>query len=502
MKPYIKYHYWLTNIINRWKFSRSPHPSPLLAEREQNPLQQRASLILNVFSRTIMIKYHKQSSLVAGLLMSCLTVFSQSGNHSGITALLNKEYAGLVDLYRYLHANPELSLQEKETAARMAKELEHAGFEVTTGVGGYGVVGVLHNGPGKVVLVRTDMDALPTAEKTNVPYASRIQAKDEKGNPVPVMHACGHDMHMAVWTGVARIISQLKSNWSGTVVFIAQPAEETGLGALHMIEDGLFTRFPEPDYALALHVNSAVEAGKIGFCPGYSLANIDNLDITVKGKGGHGASPYTTVDPIMIASKLVLAFQDIVGREVPAVEPAVISVGAIHGGTSGNTIPDQVKMQVSVRSLNPVIQQELIGSIKRTCEGIAYSCGAKPENYPVVEIIKPGLPAVFNDIKLSENLSVHLKTVLGDKNVLLLGPEMFGEDFSRYGSTSAHIPSVLYSVGAVRSEDMKAEAEGRIKLPSTHSSLFIPDTEPALKTGVVSMSSAILYLLNNDHKKH
>ncbi len=447
------------------------------------------------------IKYYRKYCIAACMVMSCMTVFSQAGNHSGIISLLNKEYEGLVDLYEHLHANPELSLQEKETAARMAKELERAGFAVTTGVGGYGVVGILRNGPGRVILVRTDMDALPIAEQTKVSYASKVQAKDENGNPVRVMHACGHDMHMTVWVGVARIISQLKSTWKGSVIFIAQPAEEPGLGALNMIEDGLFTRFPVPDYALALHVNSGVEAGKVGFCPGYSLANIDNLDITVKGKGGHGASPHTTVDPIMIASKLVPAFQDIVGREVPAMEPAVISVGTIHGGTSGNIIPDQVKMQVSVRSLNPGVQQKLIESIKRTCEGIAHSCGAKPEDYPVVEVIKPGLPAVFNDIKLSENLSAHLKTLLGDENVLLLGPEMFGEDFSRYGSMKVPIPSVLYSLGAVRTEDMKAEAEGRLILPSTHSPFFIPDTEPALKTGVISMSSAILYLLNGGHKK-
>ena len=441
-------------------------------------------------------------SMVVYLLLSCLTGFSQKGEHATITALLDKEYNGLVDLYRQLHANPELSLQEKETSGRMAKALKDAGFEVTGGVGGYGVVGVLRNGPGKVVLIRTDMDALPVAEKTNVPYASSVQAKDEKGNVVPVMHACGHDMHMAVWAGVARIVSQLKNNWKGTVVFIAQPAEEPGVGALNMIEDGLFTRFPKPDYALALHVNAAVEAGKVGFCPGYSLANIDNLDITVKGKGGHGASPHTTVDPVMIASKLVLAFQDIVGREVPAVEPAVISVGSVHGGTNGNTIPDQVKLQVSVRSLNPAIQQKLIESIKRTCEGIAYSCGAKPEDYPVVEIIKPGLPAVFNDMALCDKLSAQLKTVLGNDNVLLLGPEMFGEDFSRYGSTNAHVPAVLYSIGAVRKEDMKAEAEGKLKLSSTHSPFFIPDTEPTLKTGVLSMASCILYLLHNEQKKH
>lgn len=446
-------------------------------------------------------KYHLRNSLVAALLMICAPVFSQPEHQVRITSLLHKEYAGLADLYRHLHANPELSLQEKETADRMAKELGAAGFEVTTGVGGYGVVGILRNGPGKVIMVRTDMDALPITEKTNVPYASKVRATDEKGNPVSVMHACGHDMHMVVWTGVARILSKLKNTWNGTLMFIAQPAEEPGLGALRMIEDGLFTRFPRPDYALALHVNAAVEAGKIGFCPGYSLASIDNLDITVKGKGGHGASPHTTVDPIMIASKLVPAFQDIIGREVPAVEPAVISVGTIHGGTSGNSIPDQVKMQVSVRSLNPDIQRKLIESIKRTCEGIAHACGAKPEDYPVVEVIAPGLPAVFNDITLSEKLSAHLKTVLGDEKVLLLGPEMFGEDFSRYGSTQASVPSVLYSVGAVRTEDMKAAAADKIKLPSTHSPFFIPDTQPTLETGVVSMSSAILYLLNQEKRK-
>lgn len=436
------------------------------------------------------------------LLLVSVMAFSQSVNNARLNILLEKEYGDLLALYQYLHANPELSLQEKQTAERMAKELKNAGFEVTAGLGGYGVAGILRNGPGKTILVRTDMDALPLAEKTGISYASAITAKDEAGKNVSVMHACGHDMHMAVWTGVARIIAQLKNTWKGTVVFIAQPAEETGVGALNMIENGLFSKFPVPDYLLALHVNSAVETGKIGFCPGYSLANIDLLDITVKGKGGHSASPYTTIDPIMIASKLVLAFQDIVAREVPAVQPAVISVGSIHGGTTGNIIPAEVKMEVSVRALDDNIHKKLLAAIQRTCEGIAASCGVAPADYPTIHTRKPGSPAVYNDPSLCNNLSNQLKRILGDSNVLLLGPEMFGEDFGRYSrTTDSRIPSVLYSLGAVRSEDMRAAESGKLVLPSTHSPLFIPDTEPTLKTGVVSMTSTILYLLGNNQKK-
>lgn len=445
--------------------------------------------------------YGIQSVITMLLILAGLNVFSQAVDRKKIDKLLEKEYENLVALYQYLHANPELSLQEKETAARMAKELKAAGFDVTTDFGGHGVVGVLKNGPGKVILVRTDMDALPLAEKTNVTYTSNAMAKDEAGKEVPVMHACGHDMHMTVWTGAARIIAQLKNAWKGTVVFIAQPAEETGVGALSMIDAGLFSKFPRPDYLLALHVNSAVETGKIGFCPGYSLANIDMLDITVKGKGGHSASPHTTIDPIMIASKLVLAFQDIVAREVPAVQPAVISVGSIHGGATGNIIPAEVKMEVSVRALNDDIHRKLIESIKRTCEGIASSCGVPPADYPTINIRKHGSPAVYNDPALCDNLSNHLTTVLGNDNVLLLGPEMFGEDFGRYSRAIGKTPSVLYSLGAVRSEDARAAEAGKLILHSTHSPLFIPDTEPTLKTGVLTMSAAILHLLNSHHKK-
>lgn len=434
-------------------------------------------------------------------LLLYLQGMAQNKKYAEITGIVDKEYASLVTLYRRLHSSPELSGQEKETALLMAKELKNAGFEVAEGIGGYGLAGIIKNGEGPVVLVRTDMDALPLEEKTNVDYASKVTAKDNAGNDVSVMHACGHDIHMAVWTGVARVLSQLKNSWKGTVIFIAQPAEETGLGALSMIEGGLFKQFPIPDYALALHVNSAVEAGKIGFCPGYSLANIDMIDITVKGRGGHSASPHTTIDPVVIASKLVLAFQDIISREIPAIQPAVISVGSIHGGTTGNIIPGQVNLELSIRSLDDDIHQQLIQKIKRTCEGIAFASGVLPEDYPVVEIRKPGSPAVYNDPDLSEHLSAYLKTVLGNENVLKLGPEMYGEDFSRYGRMEVHVPSVLYSIGAVSKEDMRAADAGSIRLPSTHSPLFIPDTAPALKTGVLSMSSAVLFLLNEKKEK-
>lgn len=434
-------------------------------------------------------------------LLLNMRAMAQSPRHTRLSLLVNKEYDELIALYQQLHAHPELSLQENETAKRMAAELERVGCQVTTGIGGNGVAGVLRNGKGPVIWVRTDMDALPIAEKTNVAYASKVMAINKDGKNVPVMHACGHDMHMSVWTGVARIIAQLKDQWKGTVVFIAQPAEEVGLGALQMIEDGLFSKMPAPDFLLALHVNSAVEAGKIGFCPAYSLANIDLLDITVKGKGGHSASPYTTIDPVLMASKMVVAFHDIITREVPAVQPAVISVGALHGGTNGNIIPSEVKMEVSVRALDDNIHKKLLASIKRTCEGIAMASGVAPADYPLVETRKPGSEAVYNDPALCANLADYLKTVVGNDNVLLLGPEMFGEDFSRYGRYKPGVPSVLYSLGAVKKEDMLQSQAGQFVLPSTHSPFFIPDTEITLKTGILSMSSAILHLLISSVKK-
>ena len=264
----------------------------------------------------------------------------------------------LVELYQHLHQNPELSLQEEKTAARMAEELRAIGAKVTTGIGGHGVVGVLENGPGKVLMLRADMDALPVVEETGLPYASKVRAKDPRGATVPVMHACGHDMHMTNLVGVARYLAAHRDRWSGTVVFLFQPAEELGGGAEAMIDDGLFDRFPRPDFAVALarRVRNA-DRPVSATCPGYALANVDSIDITVKGRGGHGAYPETTIDPIVIAAKLVLDLQTIVSREMKPTEPAVITVGSIHGGTKHNIIPDECRLQLTVRSYSPEVRR-------------------------------------------------------------------------------------------------------------------------------------------------
>lgn len=412
-----------------------------------------------------------------------------------IVTLVNKEYDSLEKLYKRLHSHPELSFQENQTSGLLADELKKLGYAVTTHVGGYGVVGVLLNGPGPVVMIRTDMDALPIKENTQAEFASNYKTKEESGREVNVMHACGHDMHMAVWTGVARVIAQRKKDWKGTVVFIGQPAEEKGAGARSMIAEGLFTKFPRPDYALALHVNSALESGKVGICPGYVLANIDVADVTIKGKGGHGAVPQLTIDPIVMASKIIMGFQTIVSREIAPQSPALITVGSIHGGTNGNTIPDEVKLEVSIRSFDEQVQHQLIEKIKKTCDGIAYASGLEKENYPVVKIRDEFSPAVYNDPVLSEKISAHFSTLLGKENVVKLGPEMFGEDFGWYGREKPLIPTLIYSLGSVNPAKMADAKKSGAMIPSTHSSTYIPDWEPALKIGVTSMSSAVLYLL-------
>lgn len=441
------------------------------------------------------MKKHLLTGLLATLLLGSDTAFSQTTESRKIAAIVQQEYRELFDLYRHIHANPELAQQEKNTAALMAAELKKAGFTVTENVGGYGVVGIMKNGPGPTIMVRTDMDALPIREQTGVPYASTATQTGATGEQIPLMHACGHDMHMAVWTGVARVLSQMKTNWSGTVMLIAQPAEETGTGARAMLDDGLFSRFPVPDYALALHVNSSLETGKVGYVPGYSLANIDMIDITVKGKGGHGAMPHSAIDPVVLASRLVMDFQTIVSRVISPMEPAVVTVGSIHGGTTGNTIPTEVKMELAVRSLNDEVQQQIIEHIRKICKGVAESAGLSGNELPSIVINPGGSPSVYNDPQLSEKLAAHFTTVIGKENVIRLNPEMYGEDFGRYGRTGVPVPILLYSLGVVPKEKMEAAMREKKPLPSTHSPLFIPETTTAMQTGVLTMSSAVMHLL-------
>ncbi|MCH5378168.1 MAG: amidohydrolase [Planctomycetes bacterium] len=394
----------------------------------------------------------------------------------------------LVALYRDLHAHPELSFQEKETAARMARELADAGAEVTPGVGGHGVVAILKNGQGSTVMVRADMDALPITEQTGLAFASTVKVPSDSGSEVGVMHACGHDVHMTGLIGVARYLAANKDRWQGTVLLIAQPAEERGSGAKAMLDDGLFERFPKPDFALALHVDPSLPTGTVGCRGGYIMANVDSVDVTVHGKGGHGAHPHTTIDPIVQAAQLVMALQTIVSREIDPVEPAVITVGSIHGGTKHNIIGDSCHLQITVRCYSDQVREQLLSAIERKARGVAIGAGA-PQ--PTVEVSE-GTPALNNDDELTGRLIQVFRRTLGPDHVVITEPAMVGEDFSRYGR--AGVPIVMFRLGAIDAERLQRYRQLGQSV-SLHSPLFYPDVESTLITGVTAMSSAVLDLL-------
>jgi hippurate hydrolase len=410
-----------------------------------------------------------------------------------VKRLVDAEYPSLEALYKHLHTHPELSLHEAQTSARLVRELKDIGFEVHEKVGGHGVVGILRNGQGPTVLVRTDMDALPVIEQTGVPYASTVRIRDKSGQEVGVMHACGHDLHMTSWTGTARVLAKLKDRWQGTLVFIGQPAEEIGAGARLMLEAGLFKEFPKPDYALALHCDSSRPHGTIAYSEGLALANVDSVDIVVKGKSGHGAAPHTTIDPIVIAARIVLDLQTLVSRETNPLDPAVVTVGSIHGGSKHNIIPAEVKLQLTVRSTKDEVRKHLLDGIKRIAEGAAKSAGA-----PAPEVtVDPNefTPAMVNDVNLGRKTIGLLKEVLGADKVAERPPVMGGEDFSRYGR--AGVPIFLYFLGTQPPEKVAEYAKAGRPLPSLHSDLFYPIPEPTIKTGVLTMSMAVLNLVGN-----
>lgn len=417
---------------------------------------------------------------------------SLSDRTAAITKKLDAELSDLESLYKHLHSHPELSLQERQTAARMAKELSALGFEVTSGVGGTGVVGLLKNGPGPTVLVRTDLDALPVTEQTKRPYASTVKVRDKAGNEVGVMHACGHDMHMTCWVGTARVLASVKDAWKGTLMFIGQPAEEIGSGARMMLDDGLFKRFPKPDFALALHCDSRLQAGKIAFTEGLALANVDSVDILVRGRGGHGSAPHTTVDPIVVASRIVLDLQTIVSRETNPLDPCVVTVGSIHGGTKHNIIPNECKLQITVRTTKDDVRKHTLEAIERIAKAAAAAARA-PE--PEVRVDPNEFtPSLANDRALTRRTVGMFRQVLGDEKVEERPPVMGGEDFSRYGR--AGVPIFMYWLGTIP-EDRWAAAhrEGATPLPSLHSDLFWPEPQPSIRTGVLSMSHAVLNLV-------
>ena len=439
-------------------------------------------------------------SLVFLVLAFCPTLFSQSRNASSkpneaVRRHLAQAYAELEKLYLHLHQNPELSFHEEKSAARLTEELRACGFEVTTNVGGHGIVGVMKNGTGPTVMVRADMDALPVEENTGLAYASKMRVKDDAGKEVGVMHACGHDVHMAVFAGTAAVLAQMKAQWQGTLVFLGQPAEERGGGARKMLADDLYTRFPTPDYALALHVNAGLEAGKIAHCAGYALANVNSVDITIRGVGGHGAYPHTTKDPIVLAAQTVLALQTIVSRETKPLEPAVVTVGSIHGGTKHNIISDEVKMELTLRSYSDEVRDHTIVAIRRIVNGLAQAAGVPNDRMPIVHVADEFTPSTYNDPQLVQRLVPAFEAALGKDNVIASEPVMGGEDFGEYGRTSDKVPICIFWLGVIAPEKVAASRASGTTLPSLHSSQFAPQYEPSIKTGVQAMSAAVLELM-------
>jgi hippurate hydrolase len=408
---------------------------------------------------------------------------------------LETDYPLLEALYRDLHARPELSLQEAATSARLAAELRAAGCDVTENFGGHGVVAVLKNGPGPTLLIRSDMDALPVREETGLAFASTVRVKDAAGNDVPVMHACGHDLHMTILTGTARELAALKERWSGTAIFIGQPAEEIGAGAKAMLDAGLYSKFGVPDFAVALHDSATLPVGTLGTVEGFIMASVDSVDIAVRGVGGHGAAPQATKDPVVLAARIVLALQTIVSRELKPTDPAVVTVGSIHGGTKHNIVPDEVKLQLTVRSFSDEVRTHILDSIRRICRGEAIAAGVPEDRMPVVTVEDERTPSTYNDPALTRRVHATLAATFGAAAVKTLEPETIGEDFSRYGRTPEHVPICLFRLGAVAPEKIAESERTGVSLPSLHSSKFAPVAEPAIRTGVKAMTSVALDLL-------
>jgi hippurate hydrolase len=420
--------------------------------------------------------------VLVGLLAMPAVLAAQAAPMKAIQGELDRIYPALDALYLDLHQHPELSGQEVKTAVKMADQMRKAGFEVTTDVGGTGVVGVLRNGQGPTLLLRTELDALPVQEKTGLAYASQ-----EPG----VMHACGHDLHMTTLTGAASVLNRLRDRWRGTLVLVAQPAEETVGGARAMIADGLFTRFPRPDFALAIHDSGSVPAGRIAWVEGYAYANVDSVDITLFGKGGHGAAPHTTVDPIVLAARTILALQTLIAREKDPMEPGVITVGSIHAGNKHNIIPDEARLQLTVRSYAPAVRKQLLDGIVRIVKAEA-TAGHSPRE-PLIAFSE-GQDALYNDPAFTRRLVAAIGKGLGPDNVVAGKAVMGAEDFGEFGK-AAGIPSAMLSLGAVEPVRFKAALASGEALPSPHSPLFAPDRERSIRTGAEALILAALEVL-------
>lgn len=407
-----------------------------------------------------------------------------------------KEMPSLMALYRDLHASPEVSMAEVKTAAKLAAEARKAGFTVTEKVGGTGVVAVMKNGDGPVILIRADMDGLPVTEETGLPFASKIRTKTPEGVESGVMHACAHDTHMTAWVGTLRNLAAMKDQWKGTLVMIAQPGEESSAGALAMLNDGLYTRFPKPNYAIAFHNSAALPAGTIGIRSGPTFASVDSVDIVVKGVGGHGAYPATTRDPIVLGSRIVSALQTLVSREVDPLDSAVVTVGSFQGGTRHNIIPEQALLLLTVRSYTPEVRKLLLDGIARIAKGEAIAAGVPEDRMPLVTVREPFTPAAISTDAYAGQLKTLFTARFGANRVQDIAPTMAGEDFGRYHIADPSIQSVIYWVGGVPKDKWDAaQAAGGKGLPSLHSSKWAPDAESVIGTAAEAMTAAALDVL-------
>jgi amidohydrolase len=412
---------------------------------------------------------------------------------SGFGAQVESVYPSVEALYIDLHRNPELSMNEHETARKLADRVRALGYEVTTGVGGTGVVALLRNGPGPTVMLRTEMDALPVLEKTGLPFASTVVVRNAAGQNVPVMHACGHDLHMSAWYGTARLMADNRKAWSGTLMLVGQPAEETVEGAAAMLKDGLFTRFPKPDYALSMHDDPIVTLGQIGYHAGHFRASVDSVNITILGRGGHGSAPQDVRDPVVIAARIVLALQTLVSRENDPFDPVVLTVGSIHGGTRPNIIPDEVRLELTVRAMKEEVRRRVLASIAREVKGEAMAAGADKE--PLVEVVE-SVPPVYNDLELTGLAVAALQRALGGRNVIDMGQRMAGDDFTYYGL--AGVKTLVLHVGAVPLVRQEAARKSGIPVPVPHSPLWAPDYKPALRVAMTAQSAILIDLLQRE----
>ncbi|MEP6707877.1 MAG: amidohydrolase, partial [Pyrinomonadaceae bacterium] len=440
-----------------------------------------------------------------GILLVILSTATTAGVNAqqSLDAMINRDLASLVATYKSLHAAPELSHHEERTSVFFASQLRSLGYTVTEHIGkyehpewtGYGVAAVMKNGAGPTVLIRTELDALPVDEKTGLPYASKVKTKNDAGQDVSVMHACGHDIHITNMLGTAKMLSELKNEWRGTLIILGQPAEETIDGARAVLRDGLYDKVPKPDYTIALHDSSELAAGTVGYTPGYALASSTSVDIKIRGIGGHGAKPDTTKDPIVVAAQVVIALQTIVSRENSPLDPVVVTVGSIHGGSKHNIIPDEVKLQLTVRTYKDDVRKRVLASIERITKGIALAAGIPDDLAPIVKVSDSEVTAAtYNEPQLTERLASVFVRVLGQENVIKVPPAMVSEDFG-YLSLDQKIPATMFWLGAVEPAKVRQSNETGKPLPSLHSALFVPEPEATLRTGVKAMTSAVLELM-------